>query len=438
MRRVWWFLWLMIGVVGCTGGSPTAVPPIPSPSPPPTITPEPPESAPPPPPTLVPTFTPIPTQIPIILPTLPPPPPPDATSTPIPFDEMLVDVQLTIPGLALDRRLTGDVAGHIRIEDAKTGAEAQYNNQSNVLLELRLGLTDLELEPVPEGCDFCVQLRYELGLTEASGAGWLQDEALLASLENYFAVTLGPHFPPDTLVGLRRSASQFAPAHTIAITGDGRFWSWLASSGEISEPAVTAATQPVLAQLISLPVDSFSANYTVRCHGVPVETLIINQAGQTKKVSIVCPEFSLPSTLQPLYLQLDALTKPLLAEVSLPRPQAAFSLTAVLDYRRFDGVRMTLHQDGTAVVISRTQTITSVVSVEQMRGLTAVLWDSGAIEPGLTTFGSPITATVSSLALRGPGGVYDGQWPPGIEFTGLTELDALLDSFLTALLPDGE
>ncbi len=433
MRQVWLFFLLIVLAAGCTGVTPTAAPSVPSPSP--SAIPLPTRTAPPPPAraTLVSTFTPVPTQIPIILPTPLPPPPPDATNTPIPFDKLLVDVHLTVPGLGLDRRLSGDVAGHIRIEDGASGAEAQYNNQSNVLLELRLGLADLSLAPVPDGCDFCVQLSYELGLTEESGSGWLQDEALLASLENYLAVAIGPHFPPDTLAGLRRSASPFAPAHTIAVTGDGRFWSWLATSNQINEPVVTAVTQPLLAQLISLSIDSFSNNYSVSCRGAPVETLTINQAGQAKTVSIVCPEFSLPSTLQPLYLQMDALTKPLLADVALPRPIAAFPLTAVLDYRRFDGARLTLHQDGTAVVISGAQTITNAISIDQLHGLTAVLWDSGIIEPGLTSFGSLVTTTVSSMALRGPGGVYDGQWPPTSDFTGLAELDTLLDSFLAAL-----
>lgn len=401
-------------------------------------------------PSLVPTFTPEPTPSPLSAVTPSPQPTratADAESSPTPtFDEPVVEFRYTIPALGLDRRLEGNVASQIIVVDETTQRAVQRNNQAGILLELQQSLPDLELAPLPEECDRCVQFRYELPISGESDEGWLQDPVFLASVENFLTVLLGPHFPPQTVVGLRRSASAYAPAHTAALTADGRLWTWLATEEEVDEPDAPEAVVSVLQERFNtLPLSQLEERYVIDCVGVPVETLFLNpEDGEAQQVRIVCPSFSLPSTLLPLYLPLDAVLEEDLAGVEGPaRPPSAFPLTALLQYRRPDGSRLTLYQDGSAVALdaadrayTRTLTTTRVIS------LTASLLDSGRLQPDLSTFqtqaGAPITSTVqptpqqptSILVVRGPEGVYDAALSSTADFPALVELNALLDSLL--------
>ena len=209
------FLFSLVFLIGCSGAASTATPTtavviVPD-NAPPTIT-----------PTLdnreLPiTFTPAPTyEPPTATPYISPTPSPTRpTATPIPFGETAVELIYSIPALNLERRLQGNIASQIIFVDEMTGEARQRSNQSSILLELQQVLPDLELEPVPQGCDSCVHFEYSLPLSEKSGSGWLRDPVLLASVENLMAVVLGPHFREDTILGLRRSASPYFPAHTI-------------------------------------------------------------------------------------------------------------------------------------------------------------------------------------------------------------------------------
>jgi hypothetical protein len=378
---------------------------------------------------------------------------PAATETPLPpdFEEVIVDLRYSIPGLALERHLQGNMANRITMVDLTSGRESEYRNQGGVLLELRQALPEADLQAMPADCDLCAFLQYDLTLEGQSDSGWLQDDVLLASLENYMAVGLGAHFPPETVLGLRRSASPYAPAHTAALTADGRLWTWLATDALIPEPstAITASRRLRLS-LDQILLNTVAEEYVVGCSGSPVETMYLQQENDELSVSIVCPEFSLPSTLLPIYLQLDGLLAPVIVGVSLPRPPAAFPLAALLDYRRADGARLTLFQDGTLVAIdASTTTVTSTLTSTQVISLTGALLESGELQPGLSTFGIEATPVVtpavttatpqpsSVLVLRGPMGLLEGEWVLGDGISTLAALDSLLNEILGIVTPAG-
>jgi hypothetical protein len=377
--------------------------------------------------------------------------PTDTTNTPIPFGDTTIEVRYSIPALGLDRRLQGSVSSQIILVDEVTGQAVKRANQGGALLELQQVLPDLLLPVVPDGCNACVHISYDLPFSNLHNEGWLRDPVLLASLENYFASSLGPHFPEGTVVGLRRSASPFAPAHTAAVLEDGRTITWLATESEVSEPITGTADIGIIETLTNLSLEGLSTEYTAACAGYPLESLFVKQGEQTEIIGIYCPEYALPSTLLPLYTQLDGLLVEKLtqSDTVLERPPAAFPLTAVLDYNRVDGTRLTLYADGTAVAQNADgETTTSVISPTQSISLTHDLIASGAVRTGLRTFRpetseiitttAGVTTTITTtplpprttLLVRGPAGVYDGEWFNTFEVTELAALNELLEQLL--------
>ena len=161
--------------------------------------------------------------------------PAQPTDTPIPFGDTVVEIQVQVPSIGLDRRLQGSISSQIIIVDEATGQALKRSNQAGVLLDLQQILPELLLPRVPEGCDTCVHISYNLPYGDLQGEGWLRDPVILASLENYFTLSVGPHFPPGTIAGIRRSSSPYAPAHTIALTEDGRVFTWIAAEAEVSQ-----------------------------------------------------------------------------------------------------------------------------------------------------------------------------------------------------------
>ncbi len=424
LNQKWLWLVLAIVIVGCGRSAVTATPSRPSapPAAQPTIG------------SLPPTFTPPATAVPRPTETVRPTPTTAVTATAIDFDKTAVQLHYVIPAIGLDRSLRGNISGQIALVDHTTGQTRQYDNQSNTLIELQQVLPSLVLEPIPDGCQTCVQLSYELPIAGEADSGWLQDVTVLVSLENYTTAALGPHFPPGTVVGLHRSISPFAPAHTIALTEDGRLWRWLASDNQIADPVDAAA--PNLPGLVSaLPLDELAEDYAVNCDGTPVEFLFVSP--DRAPIQIACPEFSLPSVLLPLYLALDELLVDTLADTAVPPPPSVFPLDALLDYRRADDTRLTLFYDGRVIVTTASETYTSTLAIAQITGLTAALLGSGQLQPGLTSFHATATPApaaaeeaapaASQLLVRGPQGVYDGKWT-GIP--DLPDLNALLESFL--------
>ncbi len=370
------------------------------------------------------------------------------TDTPVPFGETAVELRYAIPAIGLDRRLQGNVSSQIILADETTGQIIKRNNQSGTLIELQQTLPNLLLGPIPEGCEACVHVSYNLPFSDEQGDGWLKDRVILASIENYFAVSMGPHFPPNTIVGLRRTASPYAPAHTIAITEDGMQTVWLATESEL-ETAVPA-NPAILEALNQLDLTQLAPEYRVTCGVTPIENMLLVSGETTHQIIINCPEYALPDTLVPFYAAIDDVLAAKLAasDVTEERPPALFPLDALLDYQRVDGAQLTIFRDGTAVAISPSnQTVTSTLASTDVISLTTTLLDSNELKLGLTSFlGEPktdgadageesdATATPipprSVLLLRGPRGVYDGFWARTANVPLLEPLNELLNALV--------
>jgi hypothetical protein len=394
--------------------------------------------------TLQPTFTAQPTAGPLPSITPPPPRPTAVANTPIPFDEAVVELRYQIPALGLDRRLQGNVAANIIVVDEATGLSRQRSNQAGIMLELRAALPLMDLDPVPDGCAACVQITYDMPAQAISGSGWLQDPVLLASIENYLAVGLGPHFPPGTQIGLRRSASPYAPAHTLTIVEDGRSQIWLATEAQIEPPAAANPARAELALLAELPLAGLRSQYIADCPGRPIETLFLQSGSQSWSGTVRCPELSLPNTLLPLYLRLDEALAGKTAVADLDEPEPLFPLAALVVYRRADGSGLTLFQDGaleaidaTGQTISGTLAASATLSATTPISLTQSIIRSNLIQPGFRTFGLGETAVVPTtpqitLAARGPDGVLDGRWDSPPNHAIFATLEELLTTLLNA------
>jgi hypothetical protein len=309
------------------------------------------------------------------------------------------------------------------------------------MFELRQALLDMELAAMPEDCPGCVYVEYELLDADLSDSGWLQDPILLASTENFMSATLGPHFPDGTVIGLRRTASPYAPGQNIAVAEDGRLWMWLATEAEVN-PAISSETVPLLlADLAQISAADLEEAYQADCLGVPIETLQINLADDTWTGRIVCPQLTLPTTLQPLYVQLDNLLAEKTADVSVEKPDSAFPIDGLVQYNRADNAQLILFSDSTLITTDPfgtvyTTTLTSTLPVS----LTTSLLDTGLLQPGFNSFiaTEPTTTTVTAepptsiLAVRGINGVYDAEWLELPDFEAIRFLDTLLNStFLT-------
>lgn len=387
-----------------------------------------------PPVTLQPTFTPQPTAGPLPSITPPPPRPTAVPNTPIPFDETVVELRYRIPALDLDRRLQGNVAGSIIVVDEATGLSRQRSNQAGIMLELRSALPGMSLEPLPEGCADCVHVTYAMPAQAVAGDGWLQDPVLLASIENYLAVGLGPHFPPDTAIGLRRFASPYAPAHTVAVAVDGQAQTWLATAPQIGPPTPANPDRAELRLLAEIPLAGLRPQYVADCPERPFETLFL-QVGETNwSGTIRCPELSLPPALLPLYLRLNEAAAEATAEISLPQPEPLFPLDALIVYQRADGAALTLFYDGALLGLDTSgQAFSGTLTTTLPLSLTQSVTGSNLLQPGYRTLLGE-TAVASSgpqttLAARGPAGVLDGRWaaPPNHPiFAALNELLAAL------------
>lgn len=291
-------------------------------------------------PTLYPTFTPPPTPLPTLT---SPATPTEPQPTQIPLDTVVVAIRYAIPSLGLSRRLQGNAGTEITITDETTQITTNRPNQGAVLLEMQQAFTNLILPDLPEGCQSCVELEYSLPLLGQSGRGWLQDPILLSSIENYMALALGAHYPPQTLVGLRRSASTYSVAETVALTADGRLWRWLATEAKVAEAEEVTSTLPAL--LANVQNLTLSDRYLAICPNVPIETLFLADANGGQYIPIICPELVLPTSLIPFYLELDRALDEINRETTLEHPEPALPLAAVLFYQRADGKQITLFAD---------------------------------------------------------------------------------------------
>ncbi len=352
------------------------------------------------------------------------------TDTPIPFGQTSVQFRIRIPSLQLDRRLIGTVSSQITAVDETTGRAVQRGNQAGPLLELRQALPQLVLEPVPEGCENCVYFEYELPLVPASGAGWLRDPVMLASVENFLTAALGPHFPPDTVLGLRRGVSPYAPANSLALTADGRLWRWLAVDDEIAAPLPPEQVgETLLNTAVSVDSAPLADSYLVNCLRLPVETLYLNVT-EPRTILLRCPGLALPTTLVPLYQQLDAWLAPVVAPAAIEQPPTAVSLTTVLDYTRPDASHLAIEMNGTITAVSAEgEVVTTTMTLEELTTLTQPFLESGVLQPGLTTLQQTDTA-VYRLIIRSEQGLLDGSWPTADNRPILQELEQLMADLL--------
>lgn len=391
-------------------------------------------------PTLLPTFTPL-TQATATV-TRPPQPTPIPSAT-VNLTAVAIILEYNIPALGLTRTLTATFASQLTLHDAATGKTVNQNQQARVLLELQTALDGLVLEPLPEGCDLCPRLRYTLPLSEQGGDGWLTDPVLLASLENYFAVHLGPHWPPDTVLALRRSASVYRSAHTVAITSEGQMWRWTAIDNQIAPPIPSPLDSETV--LAALEIELLANRYEQECIGMARETLYLVTADGAKTIAVRCPELTLPASLAPLY---TALANPLtgfnLGEGEEDRAPL-FPYTTALYYQRADGYRLVLDASGELIIavegeIEATGTITASLVIS----LTTMAFESGEMAPGTPALVGTLTATSQDevpayfLMVRGPEGTMEAVWDEAAA-ASLSELVALLDQLIderVGLLPE--
>lgn len=431
MQRTFWLLLLLI--VGCGSRpqtTPSASTPTPGPDgtalPRPTLVDI---------PTLLPTFTPVNRPTATATRPLQPSPIPSATVT---LSEVVMSVEFSIPGLGMTRTLTATFASRITLSDAQTGLTVVEPQQSRILLELQSVLDGLSLDPIPDGCDLCPRLRYELPVAGQSGDGWLTDPVLLASLENYFAIHLGPHWPPNTVLGLRRSASVYRSAQTVAFTADGQMWRWSAIDSELALPE----TAPSLADLLPTDLDErgWADSYQQECRNVSRETLLVVQGEQSQTITFRCPEITLPDSLTPLYAALDGL----MAEMRLVEGETNrvpwFPYTTAIYYQRADGYRLALDRNGSVVIASEgeirgTGNLTATLPIS----LTAAALDTDLFTPGTPELLRTLTVTDATslpdnfLMVRGETGPGEITWDETVP-DDLAELVATLDALINDLV----
>lgn len=366
-----------------------------------------------------------------------PAPEPSPEST-LDFEQPVLELRYRIPALQLDRRLEGNVSGQITVVDETKGVAAIRQNQGGVLLELQEFLPTVELEPAPESCETCVLFSYSMPIVSAAGEGWLQDPVLLASVENYTSALLGPHFPPGTVLGLRRSATSYDVAHSLALSSTGALYRWLATEGEIEEAIDVNQIAPELGALLSeAQVDSLREQYAVDCVSTPVETLYLHPnagtaaeespADEAQRIRIICPAFSLPRSLLPLYLRLDSLLEEKLSGSGLPRPPTAIALDTVIHYQREDGVHLEVALDGSARITSAEGVVTTTTALEssQTLSVTNALLDSEVLQPGLEAFVADELPNI--LLVRGEDGLLEAAWPSGALPPAIAETVRWLD-----------
>ncbi len=382
-------------------------------------------------PTLYPTRTPIPTLAPA---ETVPPLPTDVPNTPIAFDQIVVELSYVIPSIGLERSLRANVSSALELTNGTTGEAVVLRDQIGVIFELQQSLPELSMDSLPEECPGCVQLSYNLPLADLQDQGWLTDTQMLASLENFTASNLQPHFPEGTVVGLRRSATPYRAAHTLALTSDGSLWHWMATDGVVPDPTDAAEfSDTTRSELEELNLEELADGYSGPCPaGAGLETLYINLDTQVKQIKFVCPELSLPGNLLPLYLTISDEVDELLEGTFKDEPEKTIPLNSLVHFQSSDESKMSLLNDGivsltdsVGIVYTQTLTITNIIS------LTTVLLEDGSLNKGTAVFDEFPSDYL--LFVRGPENVYSVGWLEGESPLRKESLD-LVEKLLEELL----
>lgn len=361
--------------------------------------------------------------------------PPD---TPVAYDQHVVDLSYSIPAIGLQRTLSGDVSGRLTLTDETTGIGVERRNQAGILLELQQSLPGITFDELPEECEHCVWIEYSLPLTGDQDQGWLQDVRMLASIENFTTAILGPHIPPGTVAALRRSATQDQVAHTVALTGDGMLWRWRATDAEIPVAVTVEDGDPILNTAFSnAALLEFAPLYAAACPDYAgIETLFVTSGNTGRYIELFCPELSLPTTLLPLYLSLDAKTVGFMEPANQESYEPPFPQETLLYFRDAEGSELTLFYDGrtfvsdkNGIVLSDTITMTLVVS------LTTGLLDSEVMQPGVESFLEGVSG--NSLVVRGSEGLYEYAWDDSVD-SRIQAIVERLDRLVIRLLSTAE
>lgn len=359
-------------------------------------------------PTIYPTATPFPSPTPASTNT---PQPTAVTPTEVAFDQVVVDVAYSIPLLELDRRVRGNVAGQIEVVDQNSGMSVTLKNRPGVVVEMQQALPRATIEELPAGCEACVQVEYELPLTEQTGQGWLRDIQLLASLENYTAVVLGPHFPPGTIAGLRRGATPYEVAHSAAITSEGRLWTWTAIEDEISPPTMIEGLQDQAAGYLAL-IDWSTLPESVGhiCYqGGGAESLLLDGPGGLELVEVRCPELYLPGQLVPIYSALSEAVGERLQGSEVAPPDLSMTLDTVAYYGRADGAMLNLSAAGQLhATDAEGARYTLTLTTTETLSLTVMMMDSGLLQPGPVALFEEEPGNV--ILIRAYDNVYELAW----------------------------
>lgn len=364
-------------------------------------------------PTLYPTVTPLPSASPEDTRPAQPTSPP---ATEIAFDQLVVEVTYSVPAIGLERRIRGNVAGEIEVIDESSGTTTTLKNRPGVVVEMQQALPRASVEDLPADCDYCVVVEYELPLTNQSGQGWLNDVQLLASLENFTAAALGPHFPPGTIAGLRREATPFEVAHSAAITADGELWAWTAIDAQLPEPRIAEGVEEqAVSQIAAINWSSLPATIGFICYeGGGTESLFLDSPDGGTLVDIRCPELYLPGQLMPIYGILSEAVQGQLEGGDVNPPHLPMNLGTLVLFRRADGAMLDLRADGTlratdVAGMAYTSTLTST----QVLSFTSLLADSTLLQAGPSAIFEEEPGNV--ILLRRDDDVYEFSWDEDAE-----------------------
>ncbi len=357
--------------------------------------------------------------------------------TSVNFEQPVVEVRYQIPALGLDREIVGNVSGQIEIIDRASGNRLMKRDQAGVILQLQQILPQVDMETPPEDCRLCVLLDFELPMANQSGSGWLQNIQLLASLENYTAANIGPHFPPGTVFGLRRSATPYYAAHTVAITSDGLVWNWTAIEDQISDGRPTPPFDTeILTALEELVQEDIKANYAAACpDGSGVETLRLNLGDLDQSIQLICPELALPASLEPIYVELLSMANESIEDEQLEKPGSDITVDTVVHMSRQDGLMMNVLSDNQVTIANSDGiTATGVISSSLALSLTEQLASSVDLQQGVDDY---LNGTSSNtLIFRGFDSLYEANWDDMMP-ESLVSVVRLLETIASTLLDKG-
>ena len=234
---------------------------------------------------------------------------------------------------------------------------------------------------------------------------------MLASLENYTAAHLGPHFPPGAVFGLRQSATAEHVARTVTVTESNRLWVWRATDEQVP-PATSTGLIRDLRQVMPdshILSDLENPRSTGCPTGPGVENLLIVYENETLNYEFSCPQLSMASSLLPVYRQLADQASGEREDTESTSTDHLVKLESIIEYHLLDGTGFSVNSDGSAILrnsegISKTAILTPSLVISA----TNRLIDNEFLNEGIDNF--LITETENFLFLRGELKTYSYSW----------------------------